>query len=777
MTRPLLALAVMFLLGASSTLGQQTEAGSVRGLVVAQGGEPVDGVRILVRGAGVRVLTGGDGTFLVGPLTAGQYVIEIQRIGFRPARRTVTVNAGRVTELRIELVPAPISVDAIVVSALADQSQRTRELSGLLRVPPVGAGNVTTVTSQEIREVQASDPWVLVRETTGLEIHQQGQGPGFASDAVIRGFTSDHSADVALVLDGIPINEPINGHGEGYADWNVIFPGAVADLQVIKGPVSPLFGNFAAGGAVNVTTRATAEQTEVTLEGGSFNTGAATAVTGFRQGPWGGFFGGNLVRTSGWRDNSDYTLGQLLARLNRRMSRTLLLDAAFHYYGTDWASPGYVSVPEFNAGRVAHAADPTDGGDKRRAMAWLTAQVSGEAVEWQTRAWGYNSRWHLFLNIPELGGEGEGIGSQTEEFDVRTAVGVRSLARWAGGRWEAIAGVEAQRHDAAYDLYGTTSRERDSTLSRYDSDFTNLAALAGVTGTFGRTLRLDVGLRGDLLRANTADVMSGSAMPSETHHLLSPKLGAVVYLSPVWQIYGTAARGFRTVPGLISDPRLVPMTVWDFEVGTRFAQPRFDIALSLFRLETDNERLFNPITLQVESEGRSTREGVELAAAVHPLRRLDLSTRWTLNTRGLFVLPVAEGPESSGSPVLGLAGVGGTSGAAAALHHPDDVVGERVPGVSDYVGRVSLMVRPIDRVSLHAWVTVIGPYVPLGEPEVVTQPYTIGNLLATIFLNRRLEAVVGVTNLFDAHAAEIRASGFINPAAPRAIRIRVTTRL
>ena len=58
----------------------------------------------------------------------------------------------------------------------------------------------------------------MFRRAAAVEVHEQGQGPGFASDVVVRGFTSDHSGDVLLVVDGVPVNLPINGHGEGYSD-------------------------------------------------------------------------------------------------------------------------------------------------------------------------------------------------------------------------------------------------------------------------------------------------------------------------------------------------------------------------------------------------------------------------------------------------------------------------------------------------------------------------------------------------------------------------------
>ena len=75
-----------------------------------------------------------------------------------------------------------------------------------------------------------------------------------ASDVSIRGFSSDHSTDGALYIDGVPNNEPVNGHAEGYNDFNLLFPQIITGVDVIKGPTSALYGNFAFGGAINVRT-------------------------------------------------------------------------------------------------------------------------------------------------------------------------------------------------------------------------------------------------------------------------------------------------------------------------------------------------------------------------------------------------------------------------------------------------------------------------------------------------------------------------------------------
>jgi outer membrane receptor protein involved in Fe transport len=759
------------------------QAGRIRGIIHTTGEHEHADTTIAheaVVGAAVRLLetayqTQSDerGGFVLGAVPPGTYVLEVRRLGFRPTRQTVRVAPGGDLDVALHMVPAPITMDAVVVEALVEQGQRTYELSSLQKVPPVGTANVTTVTLREIRQVHARDPWELVREATGLEVHEQGQGPGFASDAVIRGFTSDHSADVALVVDGVPINEPINGHGEGYADWNLLFPGALADLQVVKGPISLLFGNFAAGGAVNVTTRASADQTAIELDGGSHGYAAGTLTTGFERGGWGGFFGARGVRSSGWRDNSGYHAIQAVGRGNRRLSPVLLVDVGAQYYSTAWDSPGYLALDDFNAGLLTGAADPTDGGDKARLQGRLSAVLNRAAFQWHTTLWGYRSRWHLFLNIPELGGEGEGLGRQTEELDQRVALGGRSIAKWTTGPIELIVGAEGQYHTATYDIWATTERRRDLTVNRYDASFTNGALLSGVVANLDRALRLEGALRADILQPRTTDQVLRQPLPAEAHRVLSPKLGAVWYVRDDLQLYGSAARGFRSAFGFIGDPTRQPVTVWALEGGGRYASRWLEGSLAFFRLETTHERLFNPITLRTESDGRSIREGFEVELELRPAEQLALATHWTVNTRGTFFRPAAD-------TIVGLAGAltplfhqtGGTA-TTAALH--EELPGERVPAVAEYSGRVGLAVRPGLGVAVNAWVTVMGPYVPLGEPDQETRPYAIANLKATVPFTDRVELAAGVDNLLNVRAPELRASGAVNPVAPRTLHLSLHT--
>src|SRR4051794_17029171 len=182
--------------------------------------------------------------------------------------------------------------------------------------PRAAAPPVTTfvVPAAELRRTFANNPYDLLRRTSGIEVHEQGQGPGFASDAVIRGFTSDHSSDVLLVIDGVPINLPLHGHVEGYSDWSILSPSAISALRVIHGPASPLYGDFAFGGVVEAFTRSDAAGSSGSMQASSYGDIQGWARSGKRTES-----GGNLValegqREQGWRDNSDYWLGNLALR-------------------------------------------------------------------------------------------------------------------------------------------------------------------------------------------------------------------------------------------------------------------------------------------------------------------------------------------------------------------------------------------------------------------------------------------------------------------------------
>ena len=75
----------------------------------------------------------------------------------------------------------------------------------------------------------------ILRVTPGLVLVQHSGG-GKANQYFLRGFDADHGTDLALSIDGVPINMVSHAHGQGFADTNFIIPEVVERVEITKGP-------------------------------------------------------------------------------------------------------------------------------------------------------------------------------------------------------------------------------------------------------------------------------------------------------------------------------------------------------------------------------------------------------------------------------------------------------------------------------------------------------------------------------------------------------------
>ncbi|HUL68891.1 MAG TPA: TonB-dependent receptor [Gemmatimonadales bacterium] len=597
---------------------------------------------------------------------------------------------------------------------------------------------VITVTPTVISRTPATDAWDLVRQTAGVEVHLQGQGPGFAPTVSVRGFSSDHSTDMALWVDGVPINEPVNGHAEGYNDWNVLMPGAIEQMEVIKGPSNAKYGNFALAGAVNVRTIDRMHGIQGSVEAGSYGRVDANFLGGFDQAHWGGALALRYQRDGGWRPNSEYEVGQGNLRYVRDLSPSVTLDAGVGVHLTDWASPGYITADQFAAGQYDTVANTTDGGFKRRGQERVSLRVlANPNLLWRTTAYATQGRWQLYLTIPPEGGAGEGSGGQTEEEDTRYGLGLTSALTWALSRGQVTAGVEGRYDHSDYEKYFTTDRARDSV----DTD---LAAQQVSGGAFAQAdldpiphLRVSIGGRYDALGTSTTPV--GGLEVSDSKGIFSPKLGALVHLKHLVSLYANVSRGFRQTDGVIRDPSLPFITEWAYEAGTKLDGKKWNASVALFRADVSNEQSFDPITAVSTSGGQSRRQGVDLDLRIQPSPALGLTTAWTFTDAKYQQLITEDG---------------------------DTLSGARIFNTARYVGTAAIDITPPKTtVFLRLATNVVGPYTPFDLPGVELPAYALVHLTGGIrFGSLLLQA--GVRNLFDQKYPELRAGDFVSPGQP-----------
>src|SRR5947207_4252159 len=127
--------------------------------------------------------------------------------------------------------------------------------------------SVTLITEKEIERDQKRTLPDVLRTVPGLNIVQTG-GPGGKTSVFMRGSNSNHTK---VLIDGIDANDPSQ---DGVFDFGQVLTSDIAQVEVLRGPQSSLYGSDAIGGVVNIVTKTGEGPPQFTgrVEGGSFDT-------------------------------------------------------------------------------------------------------------------------------------------------------------------------------------------------------------------------------------------------------------------------------------------------------------------------------------------------------------------------------------------------------------------------------------------------------------------------------------------------------------------------
>jgi outer membrane receptor for ferrienterochelin and colicins len=168
--------------------------------------------------------------------------------------------------------------------------------------------SVTVVTGEELRRRPVQDLASAIEGTSGVQLTGIGLGRRGIS---IRGMQTDHSL---ILVDGMRISNSASAIAHSDFELGWLPAEAIERIEVVRGPMSSLYGSEALGGVVNVITRRATDRwqgsfttygllTEHGLGGGSYD------VSGYAGGPiipgvlglnvWGTFKGRAELATPG----------------------------------------------------------------------------------------------------------------------------------------------------------------------------------------------------------------------------------------------------------------------------------------------------------------------------------------------------------------------------------------------------------------------------------------------------------------------------------------------
>jgi vitamin B12 transporter len=172
--------------------------------------------------------------------------LEKPRVAAAPA---VSAAAPAPAKKKSEAIAAPASAPA-PAQAGNQPADVSASPTGNLRagVPANTIGSsVSVVTASDLAAGQVRHMSDALRSLPGVSVTQTGSAAGL-TEVRLRGAESNHTL---VIIDGIQANETANGQ----FDFSSLSPEDIERIEVIRGPMSGLYGTGAIGGVVNIVTK------------------------------------------------------------------------------------------------------------------------------------------------------------------------------------------------------------------------------------------------------------------------------------------------------------------------------------------------------------------------------------------------------------------------------------------------------------------------------------------------------------------------------------------
>lgn len=484
----------------------------------------------------------------------------------------------------------------------------------------------------------------LLRAVPGLQLSEHG-GRGKALQYLTRGFDAEHGTDVAVSLEGIPLNEVSNVHGQGYLDLHFIPSLLVDRLDVSKGPHRADRGDFAIAASADFGLGVGHEGLLGRLMGGTDGSLEGALVVR----PSGALPGTFLALDGGFGEgigsDRDYGFVRGGGGLSGRLGDGVVGRFFVLGYSGRFSSPGVVREDDVESGRIDFwgAYPGSRGGRSRRVLGAGRLDGSRDRWTWSALAWG--------------GGRGLEIRNDFTGY-------VRDPVHGDGRR---------QRHDAgsvggdvrlqyALPLFSDVTLLRGGSQARLDrfeqsqDDIDPDAAvhrqglaaggvqadLAGwVEGDLGvrRLLRVRAGLRIDTFGIRSTVVREPDGRPTDgaaaTSWTVVPSPHIRLVVTPVrpLELLASWGRGLRSpqARGIVQG-QPAPVTRSDtVEGGARLRLAgRLDARAVFFATWLDDELVFDHVAGRFSGSGSTRRLGVEATVSGRPVGplRLEAELAW-----------------------------------------------------------------------------------------------------------------------------------------------------
>jgi hypothetical protein len=486
----------------------------------------------------------------------------------------------------------------------------------------------------------------ILEAVPGLIVTQHS-GSGKSNQMFLRGFNLDHGTDFATFVDGMPVNLPTHGHGQGYTDLNFLIPELVERIEYRKGGFYAEVPDFSSAGAAYLSTFRRLDEGLLKVGAGEDAYRSALVADSIATPAGQLTYAVNANRYDGpWTDvREDLTRDHLLIRYSAEGARGGNLSVALMGYEGSWSSADQVPLRAIESGAISRfgSIDRGLGGETSRYSLsgdWRADVGPGRMA---LTAYAIDYGLDLFSNFTYLL-EDPVDGDQFEQLDERRVSGADFGYLLDQGATVHRLGTTVRFDDIGdVGLFRTRERERLSTIRRDAVRELALGMHYSAETRWNDRWRSVLGARADCY---AFDVESDLAVNSGRAHdsLFSPKLSLIYTLGRTAELLVSTGRGFHS-----NDARGTTITIdpnsgdaveavdplvasRSLELGVRASRAdRFNVSASLWRVDLDSELLFIGDAGNTEASRPSTRFGLEVPLYYRVAERvlLDFELAWS----------------------------------------------------------------------------------------------------------------------------------------------------
>lgn len=479
----------------------------------------------------------------------------------------------------------------------------------------------------------------LLQTVPGLFVAQHAGG-GKAEQIFLRGFDVDHGTDVAISVDGVPVNQVSHAHGQGYTDLHFVMPQLIDNITFNKGPYNPRYGNFATAGSVQFNLKEQLTKNQLSLGYGMYNSKEVFgAIKLLDQKKHDIYLAGSFNSTDGYfvADQNFYRYNAHLAYTGRIAPRTKLKFTATSFR-SQWDASGQIPLRAIRENQITRfgAIDSTEGGNTGRTTAnlslthFFTPNSSIKANAYHVLAdFELYSNFTFFLRDSINGDQ-----IRQRENRITSGFNLEYRKKFGGDkfRFDWTSGV-GLRHDQVNGLELAYTKNRTETLQYVqlgDVDETNYFGFSNLKTTLGKWT-LNAGLRGELINHQYSNKLEAENRSNQvTLPGLLPSTSLFYKWNDNFQLFAKWGVGYHS-----NDSRFVlDQTVTDNlplaisnDVGFEWKPiNKMVVNVALWRMTSEQEFIYVGDEGVVEASGASIRKGIDLYVALQPCRSILINT-------------------------------------------------------------------------------------------------------------------------------------------------------